>query len=72
MNIATQVVVRMGIDAGHTVLGVFGGFEGLISGDIVEMDWQSVSGWAMNGGSNLSIKNQFAFIHFNFNFNLDC
>jgi len=53
MNIATMVAVRLGLDYGHTLLGVTGGFEGLIQGDLHEMDWASVSGWAQMGGSNL-------------------
>lgn len=36
------------------MLGVYGGFEGLIFGDVKEMDWQSVSHWANTGGSFLS------------------
>jgi len=55
MNIATQVLVRMGIDAGHKIFGIRGGFSGLLEGQIEQMTWQSVTGWAQNGGSNLSI-----------------
>jgi len=53
MNIATQVAVRIGIESGHTMLGIRGGFEGLINGDVAELTWQDVSGWALSGGSNL-------------------
>jgi 6-phosphofructokinase 1 len=35
------------------MLGVRNGFEGLIEGDVEEMNWMSVSGWASRGGSML-------------------
>jgi 6-phosphofructokinase 1 len=38
---------------GHIMLGVQNGFEGLISGDVEEMNWMSVSGWVARGGSVL-------------------
>jgi 6-phosphofructokinase 1 len=53
MNTAVRVAVRLGVDHGHSMLGVRGGFQGLIDGDIQEMDWMSVSGWATLGGAEL-------------------
>jgi 6-phosphofructokinase 1 len=53
MNAATRAAVRIGVDKGHTMLGVKRGYEGLISGDIVEMSWMDVSGWSNMGGSEL-------------------
>jgi 6-phosphofructokinase 1 len=53
MNTAVRVAVRLGIDRGHTMLGVQNGFEGLIEGDIHEMDWMSVSAWVSRGGAEL-------------------
>jgi 6-phosphofructokinase 1 len=53
MNTAVRAVVRLGIDRGHTLLGIQNGFQGLITGDIREMDWMSVNGWALLGGSEL-------------------
>ncbi len=53
MNTAVRMAVRLGIDKGHTVLGVHNSISGLIKGDIQEMDWMSVSGWASRGGSEL-------------------
>jgi 6-phosphofructokinase 1 len=53
MNTAVRSAVRLGIDKGHTVLGVHGGLQGLIDGDIREMNWMSVNGWAPRGGSEL-------------------
>ena len=53
MNAATRVAVRLGIDRGHTVLGVRNGFQGLIDNRLQEMDWISVDGWTSLGGSEL-------------------
>lgn len=53
MNTAVRAAIRIGLDKGHTLLGVCNGFDGLISGDIVEMNWMSVNGWAPKGGSEL-------------------
>jgi 6-phosphofructokinase 1 len=53
MNTAVRSAVRLGIDKGHTILGVHGGPQGLIDGDIQEMNWMSVNGWAPRGGSEL-------------------
>lgn len=53
MNTAVRAAVRLGIDNGHTILGVHGGIQGLIDGDISEMNWMSVNGWAPRGGSEL-------------------
>lgn len=53
MNTASRAAVRLGIDKGHIMLGVQNGFEGLIKGEIREMEWMSVNGWASLGGSEL-------------------
>jgi len=53
MNTAVRVAVRVGIDNGHEMLAVRNGFKGLMKGDIVEMDWMSVNGWASRGGAEL-------------------
>ena len=53
MNTAVRSAVRLGIDKGHTLLGVQSGFRGLIEGRISEMDWMSVTGWNNTGGSEL-------------------
>lgn len=53
MNTAVRAAVRFGLDQGHTMLGVRNGFEGLASGEVEEMTWMSVSGWASRGGSVL-------------------
>ncbi|CAG0926872.1 ATP-dependent 6-phosphofructokinase [Thermoflexales bacterium] len=53
MNTAVRAAVRLGLDRGHTILGIANGFKGLIDGEVQEMDWMSVNGWAATGGSNL-------------------
>ncbi|MCB8924495.1 MAG: 6-phosphofructokinase [Ardenticatenaceae bacterium] len=53
MNMAVRTAVRLGTDKGHIMLGVQNGIPGLIKGEIREMDWMSVSGWASRGGSEL-------------------
>ncbi len=53
MNTAVRVAVRSGIESGHTMLGIRNGFEGLVTGDIEEMDWMSVNAWVGRGGAEL-------------------
>jgi 6-phosphofructokinase 1 len=53
MNTAVRAAVRLGADKGHIMLGIKNGFQGFIDGDIEEMSWMSVSGWAPRGGSEL-------------------
>jgi 6-phosphofructokinase 1 len=53
MNNAVRAAVRIGIDRGHIMIGVRRGFGGMIEGDLSEMDWMSVNGWAISGGSEL-------------------
>ena len=55
MNTATRAAVRIGLDEGHQMLGVHGGFRGLIDGDIEELGWMSVRGWTTLGGCELGI-----------------
>jgi 6-phosphofructokinase 1 len=53
MNTAVRAAVRIGIDSGHTLFGIRNGFQGFVEGDIQEMNWMSVNGWASMGGSEL-------------------
>jgi 6-phosphofructokinase 1 len=53
MNATVRAAVRLGLDKGHRMFGVKGGVHGLINGDIHEMNWMSVNGWASLGGSEL-------------------
>lgn len=53
MNTAVRAAVRIGLDHGHYMMGVYNGFKGLRDGDIHEFQWMSVNGWALMGGSEL-------------------
>lgn len=53
MNTAVRAAVRLGMDKGHTMLAAQNGFQGLIDGDVREMDWMSVSAWVSRGGAEL-------------------
>ena len=53
MNTAVRATVRAAMDGGHRVLGVRGGFRGLIDDDIDELEWMSVNGWVSQGGAEL-------------------
>jgi 6-phosphofructokinase 1 len=53
MNVATRTAVRLGIDAGHKMLAVKNGFDGLVKDQIMEMNWNSVTGWTSLGGTVL-------------------
>jgi 6-phosphofructokinase 1 len=55
MNTAVRTAVRLGIDKGHIMLGIKNGFRGLISGEVEEMGWMSVTGWSSRGGADLGI-----------------
>ncbi|KAJ2238479.1 6-phosphofructokinase, alpha subunit [Coemansia sp. RSA 1722] len=53
MNTATRSAVRLCLNRGHTPLAVHNGFPGLMRGEIDELDWLSVDGWTIAGGSKL-------------------
>jgi 6-phosphofructokinase 1 len=53
MNMATRNAVRLGLDKGHKMLGVKNGFDGLVDGQIIDMNWYSVTGWNSLGGTVL-------------------
>ncbi len=53
MNTASRAITRLGLDAGHIMLGVHNGFEGLANGEVEEFNWMSAAGWASMGGSEL-------------------
>jgi 6-phosphofructokinase 1 len=55
MNTATRAAVRLVLDEGHQVLGVRGGIQGLVDGDVEELGWMSVRGWTTAGGCELGI-----------------
>lgn len=53
MNAAIRAVVRAGIGKGMRVLGIRRGYNGLINGDMVEMNLRSVSDILQKGGTVL-------------------
>lgn len=53
MNAAIRAVVRTGIYHGFKVMGIYKGYNGLISGDMFEMDLRSVSDIIHRGGTIL-------------------
>lgn len=53
MNTAVRAAVRIGLDRGHQMLGIYNGFPGLANGEVKEMNWMSVNGWAVRGGCEL-------------------
>ena len=53
MNTAVRVAVRVGLDMGHTMLGVRDGFRGLVDGNFMMFEWMTVSSWVSSGGAEL-------------------
>lgn len=53
MNAATRAVVRTALARGKKVMGIRKGYQGLIDGDIFEMDSRSVSDTIQKGGTIL-------------------
>jgi len=53
MNAAIRAVVRTGIYHGNTIFGIKKGYEGMIKGDISEMNLSSVSNIIKQGGTSL-------------------
>jgi 6-phosphofructokinase 1 len=53
MNTCVRAAVRIGLDKGHYMLGVYNGFQGLVDGEIHEMGWMTVNGWAGMGGTEI-------------------
>lgn len=58
MNAVARVAVRLGLQRGHTVIGVRGGFRGLMDDEVREMNWVDVDGWSSRGGAQLGISRQ--------------
>ncbi|MEW6906795.1 6-phosphofructokinase [Trueperella pyogenes] len=56
MNPAARAAVKLGIDRGYTMLGIEGGFPGLLNGQIRELKWNDVEGWAEDGGAELGTR----------------
>ena len=62
MNAAIRAVVRTGIHNGFKVLGIRKGYDGLLNGDIFEMDLRSVSDIIHRGGTFLQTARSKAFM----------
>ena len=60
MNAAVRAVVRSAIAEGMTVKGVMRGYNGLIEGDIVDLDTRSVSDIIQRTSFKYSSRNCFA------------
>ena len=58
MNTAARAAVRLGLDHGLTMLGVHGGFPGLLDGDVSELSWDGVEGWVGDGGAALGTRRE--------------
>ncbi|MDO5035057.1 MAG: 6-phosphofructokinase [Actinomycetaceae bacterium] len=56
MNTAARAAVRIGLDKGLQILGVQGSFNGLINGNVRELNWADVEGWAFKGGAELGTR----------------
>ncbi|MDO5050028.1 MAG: 6-phosphofructokinase [Actinomycetaceae bacterium] len=56
MNTAARAAVRIGLDAGLQILGVQGSFGGLMDGNVRELTWADVEGWAFKGGAELGTR----------------
>ena len=53
MNTIARAFARLGLDKGHIMLGIHNGFEGFAEGEVEDLNWMSMSGWASRGGSDL-------------------
>ncbi len=53
MNTAVRAAVRLGLDKGHNVFGIYNSIPGFVEGNIRELNWMSVAGWAGRGGAEL-------------------
>ena len=53
MNAAVRSAVRTLTAEGITVVGIYGGIDGLMKGDIHEIEWNAVNGWISEGGAKL-------------------
>lgn len=58
MNTAARAAVRLGRDHGLTMLGVHGGFPGLVDGNVTELSWDDVEGWVGDGGAELGTRRE--------------
>eukprot|EP00835_Amoeboradix_gromovi_P001001 NODE_39_length_29903_cov_0.529057.p2 type:complete len:853 gc:universal NODE_39_length_29903_cov_0.529057:15327-17885(+) len=53
MNMAAAVLCKYSLNRGHTPIGIFNGFQGLMQGNCKELVWTDVAKWTITGGSAL-------------------
>jgi 6-phosphofructokinase 1 len=58
LNTCVRAFVRLSINQGHQVVGIYQGLEGLLKGNVKEMHWMTVNGWSREGGAKLGIARQ--------------
>ncbi len=64
VNAAVRSFVRNCIAGGHHCYAIFRGIEGLVAGNIKEMEWGDVNDWVSQGGSLLGTKRTLPQGHF--------
>lgn len=58
MNTAARAAVRIGLHRGWTMLGIDGSWQGLADGQVRELSWSDVEGWAFDGGAELGTRRE--------------
>lgn len=53
MNAATRTAARYCLSRGHTPLGIYNGWPGLLEDNVSELTWLRVDQWTTRGGSEL-------------------
>ena len=53
MNAAVRAAVRFGVSRGNTMVGIRGGFPGLLADQVERLSWDAVEGWVGIGGAEL-------------------
>lgn len=56
MNTAASTAVRLGLDAGLEMVGIYGSFKGLLDGDVRPLSWGDAEGWVGDGGAELGTR----------------
>ena len=63
MNACIRAVVRTTIHEGHSIFGIYGGYEGLINGELMPLNRRSVSNIIQKGGTFLKTSRSETFKH---------
>jgi 6-phosphofructokinase 1 len=64
MNATVHSFVRSAINEGHKVYGIYGGFDGLIKGDLKLIEWLDVYNWVRKGSAMLWSSETLPYGHF--------